>query len=836
LAEAGEKSTSTSHILTGPEKCHLCGLPVGNSKSKQIIDGLTVHFCCPGCLAVFQILFNHPEGPPLDFKETDLYRACVASGVISVQDTNPSEQENRHVLSTEKITEAKLIQELTLRVEGMWCTACSWLIEEVLRRTEGIRDVRVSFLSDMVRVQYFPQRLTPKDILAKISDLGYSPSLFQDGSRGSKEKERLLIRLGFSSILTMNTMMISLALYAGFFRELDREAIGYFSYLLWLLSTPVLFWGGYPILRRAYLALRYGKTSMDTLIAVGALSAYFYSVIQIGRGSLHLYFDTASMLVTLVLLGKHIEARTRGRVSSGLTELYQMAGQKVRLSTRDQERWISPEVLRKGDPFRVLANERIPVDGRILFGRAEIDESILTGESKPVTKHIGDEVLGGTLLLDGELKLEATRLGRQSLLGQMIELVQEALSKPNPIELLSDRIMRWFVPGVIALAFVTAFYLFSNGSTLDSAVLRAVTVLVITCPCALGIASPLAKVAAIGKGRERGILVRDPAALEQANEVDLMIFDKTGTLTLGNFALREVVAKGVTREEALRQIASVEIHSGHFLAREVIRKTREAGVRVEEARFFQAFEGLGVKGSVEGKEVAVGNRELMRIEGMDLPMDLDQNGRILEAKGETIVFFGWEGHALGFLVFGDSLKEGAGRTVQELQKRRIEVWLVSGDAEETTRAVAAELGIERFLGKTLPNGKVELIRRFQRKGRRVCMVGDGLNDVGALSQADVGVSLGTASNIAQKASDITLVTDDPARIIEVLDLSNLTVKTIHQNLLFAFCYNLLGIPLAVAGMINPLVAVSAMFASSLSVTGNTVRIANKSKVQVRMTS
>ena len=794
----------------------------------QVLNEKVLNFCCLGCLNVFQILMSRPDGTVSDFKETDLYRTCVEFGLI------PGNQDNlarggfaalKNGVALPKTAAGEdLAQEMRFRVEGMWCPACSWVIEEALRRTKGVLEARVVFLSDQARIKYLPQCVDPPTILAQISKLGYRPSSFLESFEKSPEKKNLLLRLGISSIFTMNIMMISFFLYYGFFEELGQEAIRYFSYPLWFLSTVVLLYGGLPIFRRAYQSIRYGSASMDMLITVGVLAAYFFSIVQIAQGSHHVYFDTASMLITLVLLGRYIETNAREKVSTGVKDLQELASQKVRLSGEGRERWVSPDTVEPGEEFLVLVGERVPLDGRITSGRTKVDESILTGESKPVTKDVGDDVMGGTLLLKNELRLKATRTARESALGQMIELVQEALSKKNPFELLSDRIMRWFVPAVLALAAGTALYLRFQGVSIDVALLRAVTVLVITCPCALGIASPLAKVAAIGKARDRGILIRDPRALERAKDLDVMILDKTGTMTEGNFSLIDLVSGRMRQEDALSRVASVEMHSDHFLAREVVRKAKELALSVEEAESFEALDGLGVKGSVKGREVLVGNRQFMRTQGLDLPIDLDREGQLLESQGMTIVFFGWEGEAQGLLLFGDSVKDASRNAVQELQKRRIEVWLVSGDAEGTTRAVAGKLGIERSSGQAVPKDKVEIIKALQKKGHRVGMVGDGVNDAAALVQADVGFALGTSVNVGREASDITLMTGDPMKIAEVLDLSALTVKIIRQNLLFAFFYNGLGIPLAVAGLLNPLIAVFAMFASSLCVIGNSFRI------------
>ncbi len=735
----------------------------------------------------------------------------------------------QEALSSQSFEAENLAQELTLRIEGMWCTSCAWLIEEVLSRTRGIIESKVFFLSDIAQIKYLPQVLVPQDITAKIVSLGYRPSLFNDQTGYSRERNSLLMRLGISSVLTANIMMISFALYFGFFQNFSREVIGYFSFPLWALATPVIFYGGFPILRRAYGGLRYLKTSMDTLISVGALSAYAYSIIQMTRGSLHLYFDTASMLVTLVLLGKYIEIQAKGKISRGLMELYGLANQKVRLWSPGKERWVSPEAVRPGDEFLVKEGERVPIDGRIVSGRVNVDESILTGESRPVRKGTGDDAMGGALLLEGELRLKATHVGREGSLGQMIALMEEALSKKDPVELLADRITHGFVPAILALAGGTALYLWSHHVSVEVALLRAVTVLVIACPCALGIAAPLAKVATMAAARARGILIREPGALEQVKNLDALVLDKTGTVTEGDFSLREIFTLEVNEKEALGRVASLEAYSDHLLARRTVQAAQEASLEMESVRGFEAFEGLGVKGVVQGTETLVGNRQLMANEGISLSPSLEQNARSRELRGETVVFFGWQKLVQGFLTFGDSLKDHAQQLILALRSKGITTWMVSGDAEGTTRAVAEQLHIDRFFGQTLPKDKVDIIKKLQEKGFRVGMVGDGINDAAALAQANVGFALGMRSNIAQDASDINILVDDPIRVLEILDLSALTMRIIRQNLFFSFFYNALGIPLAVAGALSPLVAVFAMFASSLTVIGNSLRISKQPK-------
>ena len=710
---------------------------------------------------------------------------------------------------------------LILRVDGMSCTSCASVIDTVLQKTKGITEAKTHFLADMVQVKYLPHLITPHEILQKITDLGYQPSTFQEKEEHDAEKRNLLLRLGISALLSANVMMISHALYWGFFQELSKGSIWFLSLPQLILTTPVIFYGGYPILKRALAGLRQGKSTMDTLISFGALSAYGYSVIQMTRGSLHLYFDTAAMLVSLVLLGKYIEAWARHNVSSGILELYSYASKKVRLSSGN---WAAIETIKPGDEFQVLTGERCPLDGRILSGTGAVDQSILTGEARPLKKHIGEKVLGGSMLLDGDLNLTALRSLQDSALGQTIKLMQDALAKKIPAELTSDRLLGWLVPAILSLSILTAGYLVYQGATFDTAMLRALAVLVITCPCTLGIAIPLAKVAFIRKAHERGIIIQDPAALEKVQELDTLVFDKTGTLTEGNFLLREIITDGLAETEALQLVASVEADASHFIAREIVRQAHQESRVFEKVSGFEELPGLGVKGRVNGKEVTVGNRILMEGQGIAVSPELKQKAENYEAQGNTVIFLGLTKKVQGILVLGDVLKVSSRKAIDAVRARGIDIWLLSGDSSATTQAVAAQAGITRFQGQALPQHKVQIVKDIQHEGRRVGMIGDGINDAAALVQADVGIAMLTGSNFALGSADIHLLGGDPLRVLDVLDLSAQTMSAIRQNLFLAFIYNALAIPLAMSGFINPLIAVIAMFASSLTVIGNTLRI------------
>jgi heavy metal translocating P-type ATPase len=835
-------SPDPSSLSTG---CDLCGLPIGRSRAKLELGGKTLRFCCPGCQGVFQILGNDPQGTGGNFRETDLYRSCVEAGIIPRTQADLDRREIPEERESNTLSPSPL--HLDLKVEGMWCPACSWLIETVLRKTKGIVAAKIHFPSDMAQIDYLPHAIRVEEILSKISRLGYHPSRLDDGNETAKAKSVLLLRLGISAILTGNMMMIAFALYWGFFEDLSPQGVGYLSWPLGIMATPVLFYGGWPILKKGLTGLRHGAPSMETLIAIGALSAYGYSLLRMIQGSLHLYFDTASMLVTLVLLGKYIETQAREKTSKGMDDLYRIASQKIRIRkssfsasqiipSRDGwagsgENWIPVREAIPGTLFYVQAGERTPLDALVLQGEGDIDESILTGESRPLHKKTGDEVMAGALLLDGEITLQTTRVGEESSLGQTIILLQEALSQKSPAEAVADRITRWFVPGIFLVAIFTGIFLWINRTGIEESLLRGLTVLVISCPCALGIASPIVKVAALGRGRTQGVLIRDPSALERAPRLNTMIFDKTGTLTEGRFELQRIFPSQGGEGAALQGLAAVEVHSSHFLARAVVRRAKGMGIEIQPSSSFEEWEGMGAKGLVQGREIFIGNRALMNRFHIEVSSPLEQEASIHESSSGTVVFYGWEGKTRGIAVFGDSLRRGIRELVRELRSRRIETWLVSGDGEKTTKAIAEEAGILHHRGQTLPQEKVRIVKELKEKGRCVGMVGDGLNDAAAMARADVGFSLGAGVNLVRESSSFALMTSDPTRIPGIIDLSALSQRVLRQNLFFAFFYNGLAIPLAISGLLNPLVAVLAMFFSSLTVIGNSLRI---SKMRPKM--
>ncbi len=802
------------HVDHGGNRCHLCGLPTGPDEIKKD----TLQFCCPGCREVFLILSGVSGELPRNFRETDLFRACMDAGIIPGKKTLVTLPEEIRIDDGGAVAIS-----LNLYIEGMWCPACAWVIEEVLKRMSGVMKPHVSFFSDVLRLEYLPNLVSPSEIVSHIDQLGYRAHPEREHRQGKSLKKDLLTRLGVSSILAMNVMILSFVLYYGFFRDLTPTVIAYFSYPLMIMTIPVVFYGGMPIFRKAWTGLRYGNISIDTFIAISALSAFFYSIIGMSQGSIHLYFDTAAMLVTIMLIGRYIESEAREKVAEAIT--FDETGlTKVRLLKEQTEQWVSADAVRPGDRFIVRKEERIPLDGRVFGGIGVLDQSALTGEPAPVAIHSEQRVMAGSLLMDGELEITATRPARESSLRQMTELMTEALERKSSGEKLADSVSRFFVPAVLSIAGVTGLVLWFSGTAVDQIILRCLTILLISCPCTLGIAIPLTKVVIIGLGRKKGLLIRRPEALEYVKGLDVMVLDKTGTVTEGVFSLRHVICDGINESDLFALLGAIESQSSHFLAREVVRYMRSLGAEAKEGSLIEEFDGMGVCGRVDGKMIFTGNRRLLLHCKAELLPALEGEAIMHERKGMTVVFFGWDRKVQGFLVFGDALKEGSQGLVDSLKNRGIKVFLVSGDGDRTTEAVANSLGITEFLGQTLPAEKVLVVKNMQRAGHVVGMAGDGINDSGALAQADVGFAIGPGYPVLQEAADVMILSGKPEALTGVFKLSLLSARTVRQNLAFAFFYNAIAIPVAAAGFLNPLIAVFAMFASSLTVIANVLRI------------
>ncbi|MEJ5376251.1 MAG: heavy metal translocating P-type ATPase [bacterium] len=800
------------------QRCSLCGLPLGRRRIAGLMKAREMWFCCPGCKAVYEILTLRHGTIPQEPTNTELFRECLRAGIV----LNPHHEEDEEVLDSE-VPDLPDSMELSLRVQGMGCPACAWLLEKVLEKTEGVQHVKVSFGSDTARIRYQPSRVTPKEIISKMASLGYK-AYTQAGDGASGKHKGSWIRLGVSALLSAHVMMISWALYLGFVEELSRESVLYLSIPLLGLSTPVLFWCGLPVLRRGLLALRHLSPNMETLVGLGALSAYSYSLMQFISGGLHLYFDTASMLITLVLMGRYLEQRARSTVATQWLEGIGAAFQKARLMEKGSPRWVRVEQIKKGDVVLVEEGEGVPVDGLVEKGEGTLDLSVINGESKPVGVGQGDGVLAGSFLVKGSMIIRAKEDGQKSVLASMSAMVEEALSRPWAWERAADRISRWFVVFVAFMAVATAAWVWGKGGGLEDALLRGLTLLVVACPCALGVATPLARVAAVGLGRKLGICIRDPEVLESGGRIQSLVLDKTGTLTQGVFSVQELICFQEKPQVLLSKACSVELCSNHFLARKVVDHARKCGINPKQVEGFHEESGQGVCGFLDGVRICVGNRAWMCRWGLEMTQEQEREASMRESQGFTVVFIGWEARVRGALVLGDSLKPGALEAVSALKQQEMEIWLVSGDSPLTTSWVANQLGLERFLGGALPMEKASFVERLSQEGKRVAVVGDGINDAPAMSLAHLSIALGNGLGPPSPVASVQVSRSDPRVILDVLAILRRARRTVLQNLIFSLFYNSAAIPAAVVGLLNPPLAAAIMFASSLTVIFNSRRL------------
>jgi heavy metal translocating P-type ATPase len=806
-----------------------------------------------GCANVYAILLESGVmASGLNIRETEIFRRSLELGLISNSPSNPVPARKPAVA----IDPGAPTQEVLLQVGGMWCSACAWLIEDALRRLPGVISAEVFFASDLAKVKYSPQYLPPDSIPARIARLGYRASEFGEGNSDARsEAGDLLLRLGVAAFLWANIMGLSTILYVGYFEQIAASASRLVPYFLALLATPLVFYCAYPILRSAAVGAFNRQIRMETLLALGILTAYFFSMTQAVRGQTHVYFDTAAAIVTLVLTGKLIERSAKDRAARSISLLYRLMPRKVRLLSTAGERFVSIDALEPGQIFVVKAGERIPADGIVVEGDSYADESLLSGEAAPVAKRPGDAVVSGSLNAGGMMRVRALRTGDDSALAQIVRLVERALASRAPIERTVDRISRVFVPAVVLLALANFAVLLGMHAGMGAALMRATTILVIACPCALGLATPLAITAAVGSASREGLLIADSSVLETMGKIDAVVLDKTGTVTHGDFRLVEfaVLPTGVEAfalaavgagkakapelqnegdlsfDEYLPILAGIEAYSEHLLGRAVVQFARERNVQPAEAGSIEIHKGEGISGIVDTRSVFIGNRRLVQAVAGPLNAETEQRAEQWQQAGRTVAFFGWDGDVRGLLGFGDRIKSGAAEMVQRLRDRGIGVKLVSGDAWPTTAVVAREIGIDDFTAEAAPAAKTGIVEELQKAGRRVAVIGDGVNDAPALAQADVGIALGTGAEIAMSAAPVVLVSGSLSKVEEAFCLARKSTRVVRQNLFWAFFYNLVGITLAIAGVLTPIFAAVAMLLSSTSVVANSMRLARPMK-------
>jgi Cu+-exporting ATPase len=736
------------------------------------------------------------------------------------------------------------MKRLDLRVTGMSCASCAANVERALRCVDGVRTANVNLATSRATVMFDPRQVDAGRLVRAVRDAGYEVAdpaggperRGEEATQGDEEYRALKTSVKWGGVL-------ALVVFLGSMRHWFPWVPGVFqnSYVLWALATPVQFVLGRRFYKGAWGALRHRSADMNTLVAVGTTAAYVFSAAATAVPGLlrsaavepQVYFDTSAVIIVLILFGRMLEARAKGRTSDAIRKLMGLRPGTARILDAAGERQVPIEEVRVGDVLVVRPGEQIPVDGTVLEGRSSIDESMITGESLPVEKGPGDSIVGATLNKWGSFRLLAGSVGEDTALAKIIRLVQEAQGTKAPIQRLADVIAGYFVPVVIGVAVLTfvVWSIFGPPGKPVFALLNFVAVLIIACPCALGLATPTAIMVGTGKGAERGILIKSGESLETVHRVDTVVFDKTGTLTTGRPETTDfVLAAGTTADRLLFLAASAEMGSEHPLGQAVVRGARARGIGVERPGDFRALEGLGVEAAVKGARVIVGSRKLVEGAGIDAS-PLAARAESLAGEGKTMAFVGVDGRLAGLIALSDTLKPSARPAVEKLRGMGLAVIMLTGDNRRTAAAVAALAGIDNVIPEVLPGGKVEVVRKLQAEGKRVAMVGDGINDAPALAQADVGMALGTGTDVAMASADITLMSGDLAAVVSAFELSRRTIRTIKQNLFWAFAYNVVGIPVA-AGvlypvfglLLNPMIASAAMAMSSVSVVSNSLRL------------
>ena len=714
---------------------------------------------------------------------------------------------------------AAAAERVDLPVSGMSCAACARSIENQLAATAGVSSAHVNFATSTATVEFDPARAAVRNLVDAIEELGYGvPEAVagEDVEEQTRREEYAALVRRFRLAAIFAIPVVVLGMWPGFMH------LAATNWIQLALTAPAVFYAGAPFYQGAWTALRHRSANMNTLIALGTGAAFLYSLAVTVRGGHGVYYEAAAVIVTLILLGRVIEARARGKASEAIRHLRELQPKTARVLREGAEQDIPIEQVRVGDIVVVRPGEKFPVDGAVREGDSAVDESMLTGESMPVDKKPGDAVYGGTINRSGSLRIEARKIGRATALQQMIELVRQAQGSRAPVARLADVVSGYFTMGVLAIAIIT-FLVWLAFAPVSFALVNFVAVLIIACPCALGLATPTAIMVGTGRAAEHGILIKGGEALEAAYHIDTVILDKTGTITRGQPRVTDVVPmSGFSETEVLRLAASVERYSEHPLGRAIVEHAQSLAIAFENPDGFRAVTGYGVTARVNGHDVMVGS-----FSGPAEPAEVER----LAAAGKTAVMVSVDGQPAGAIGIADTMKPEAAAAVTRLHEMGIEVWMITGDNRRTAESVARQVGIQRVLAGVLPDAKLAEVRKLQAAGRKVAMVGDGINDAPALAQADVGIAIGTGTDIAKEAASITLMRGDLNGVPDSLDLARRTMRVIRQNLFWAFAYNTIGIPIA-AGvlypftgwLLSPVLASAAMALSSVTVVTNSLRL------------
>ena len=745
-----------------------------------------------------------------------------------------------------------MTEKVVYKIKGMHCASCAVLITKTLQRTKGVSNVNANYGSERLLLEYDSAQIKIEDVHKLVRKLGYTLILPKEGVSEEEEAEKARLeeiaslkkRVIISFVLATPIIVYYMAVHMLNLQHVHAITLsGYFIDLNWIyliMTTPIQFGVGWPFYRNTWTALRAGSASMDVLVVLGTTSAYLYSVIgflfswsyqayqTFWIGVDHPYWESSAALISFIILGRYFEAKSRGKVSEAVRKLLALAPPKAVVIREDKEVEIDLKDLKIGEIFLVKPGSQIPTDGIILEGQSHIDEKVVTGESLPVNKKPGDEVIGATTNAEGLLKCRAVKIGKDTLLYQIVRMVEEAQASRAPIQDVADKISEYFVPAVVVFALLTfSLWYFILGLNFAASLLFAVAVLVVSCPCALGLATPTALMVGTTKGAESGILIKGGEALEKAHKITTVAFDKTGTLTKGEPAVTDTIPYGVSGEDLLFYAGIAERGSEHPLAKAVV-KTAEAIKSVPSPKDFKAISGKGITAMHEGHEILVGNETLMQENGIDV-LRYKNDVEKLQNEAKTVIYTALDKKVIGILALADTLKEYAKEAVAELKKMQIEVIMITGDNEKTAEAIARQIGVTKAYAKVLPEKKEELIANLQKEGKVVAMVGDGINDAPALAKSDLGIAVGSGTDVAIETGEIILIKDDLRDVVTSIDLSKKTLRKIWENFFWAFIYNVIAIPVA-AGILYPIygfalrpeIAGFAMAFSSVSVVANSL--------------
>ncbi|OQP14091.1 heavy metal translocating P-type ATPase [Geobacillus zalihae] len=722
-------------------------------------------------------------------------------------------------------------EKVTLDIEGMTCAACATRIEKGLNRMEGVTSAAVNLATNSAVVEYKEGVTSVEDILEKIKKLGYKGQIRNEEQDDAGRKEERLKQkqrqLAISIILSLPLLYTMLA-HMPFAIGLPMPQLLMNPWFQLLFATPVQFYIGGPFYVGAYRALRNKSANMDVLVALGTSAAYVYSLYEAFRTlgnpdyMPRLYFETSAVLITLVLVGKYVEALAKGRTTEAISKLLSLQAKEATVIRNGEERKVPLEEVVIGDTILVKPGEKIPVDGTVISGASSVDESMITGESIPVDKKEGDYVIGATINTNGVLTIRAEKVGKDTALANIIKIVEEAQGSKAPIQRMADVISGIFVPIVVGIAVVAfmIWYFFAAPGDLAKALEAAIAVLVIACPCALGLATPTSIMVGTGKGAEQGILFKGGEYLERTHQINAVLLDKTGTVTKGKPEVTDVLA---FREDMLDYAVSAESASEHPLAHAIVEYGKKQAISLKPLEHFSAITGHGIEAVIDGKSILIGTRKLMKERSVAISVHEDKMVE-LEKQGKTVMLVAIDGQLAGIIAVADTVKESSKEAIQTLKQMGIDVYMATGDNQRTAEAIANEVGIEHVYAEVLPENKANIVEELQKQGKRVAMVGDGINDAPALAKADIGMAIGTGADVAIETADVTLVGGDLRHIPKAIELSRQTMKNIRQNLFWALFYNTIGIPVAAFGLLEPWIAGAAMAFSSVSVVANALRL------------